>query len=95
MNSTTLITGYQKARRWLTSFKTWYINTPMPTTAMPEHIIIKTPSVGGDVLELPSTNAWISEVPTMAVSICTKNRRPTTTAIILLDTINPISRALR
>ena len=61
----------------------------MPTTAIPEHIMSRTPTVSGARAVLPSTNAWISDMPTMAVAIWTKNRMPTVTAIFLLDMTTP------
>ncbi len=65
----------------------------MPTTAMPEHIISRTPRFSGALAVSPSTNAWINDVPTMAVAIWTKNRMPTVTAIFLLD-MTLLGRAL-
>ena len=49
----------------------------MPTTASPEHIIRRTPRVNGARSVSPSTNAWIKDVPNMAVTIWTTNRTPT------------------
>jgi hypothetical protein len=73
------------ASRWLTGFRIWYISRPMPTTARPEHVISRTPAVSCAREASPSTNAWIIELPTMAVTIWTTKRTPTVTAIILRD----------
>nr|WP_275263085.1 hypothetical protein [Segeticoccus rhizosphaerae] len=83
MNSTILRMGYQMASLWLTTFRTGYISRPIPTTARPEPIMNSTPIVIGALAVSPSTKAWINEVPIMAVTIWTRKRMPTTTAIIL------------
>ena len=57
----------------------------MPTTAKPEHAISATPTVIGARPVLPSTYAWISDVPNMAVIIWTTNRIPTALATPLLE----------
>ena len=64
----------------MTCFSTGYISRPMPTTAKPEHAISATPRVIGARLVLPSANAWISDVPNMAVIVWTMNRIPTALA---------------
>ena len=48
---------------------TGYISRPIPTTAKPEMDISPTPTVIGARSGLPSTNAWINDVPNMAVTI--------------------------
>ena len=77
-----LSTGYQTARRGLTSLRTGYISKPMPTTARPEPIIRRTPTVIEPRSVSPSTKASIKDVPTMAVTIWTTNRTPTMVAVV-------------